>query len=175
MALIESKKNVFSTLYNMFDLEFKNGAASGQTAVEMTREKQKEILDLTFLGKMIKKMAILEGQLKEFLEKIKDALKASPGGRELEDEGKILAAELREILAELRQGNEARESGKIEKAALEMEMKLEEEKKRNEAKARRMEQLKQMCRINLERSEKIRDILDMLTGVSEIIKFLGLG
>jgi len=169
-ALTESKKNVFSTLYNMFDIEFKNGAVSGQTAAEMTREKQKEILDLTFLGKIIKKMAIIDGQMKDFLGKVKDALKADPRGRELEDEGKILAGEIKDILSELREGNEARESGKIEKAAREMEKKLEEEKKRNKAKTEKIAKLKQLCRKNLERSEKIRYMLEKQAQVSEKIK-----
>ena len=169
-ALTESKKNVFSTLYNMFDIEFKNGAVSGQTAAEMTRERQKEILDLTFLGKIIKKMAIIDGQMKDFLGKVKDALKADPRGRELEDEGKILAGEIKGILSELREGNEARESGKIEKAAREMEKKLEEEKKRNKAKTEKIAKLKQLCRKNLERSEKIRYMLERQAQVSEKIK-----
>ena len=169
-ALTESKKNVFSTLYNMFDIEFKNGAVSGQTAAEMTREKQKEILDLTFLGKIIKKMAIIDGQMKDFLGKVKDALKTDPRGRELEDEGKILAGEIKGILSELREGNEARESGKIEKAAREMEKKLEEEKKRNKAKTEKIAKLKQLCRKNLERSEKIRYMLERQAQVSEKIK-----
>ena len=169
-ALTESKKNVFSTLYNMFDIEFKNGAVSGQTAAEMTRERQKEILDLTFLGKIIKKMAIIDGQMKDFLGKVKDALKADPRGRELEDEGKILAGEIKDILSELREGNEARESGKIEKAAREMEKKLEEEKKRNKAKTEKIAKLKQLCRKNLERSEKIRYMLERQAQVSEKIK-----
>jgi len=169
-ALTESKKNVFSTLYNMFDIEFKNGAVSGQTAAEMTRERQKEILDLTFLGKIIKKMAIIDGQMKDFLGKVKDALKADPRGRELEDEGKILAGEIKDILSELREGNEARESGKIEKAAREMEKKLEEEKKRNKAKTEKIAKLKQLCRKNLERSEKIRYMLEKQAQVSEKIK-----
>jgi len=169
-ALTESKKNVFSTLYNMFDIEFKNGAVSGQTTAEMTREKQKEILDLTFLGKIIKKMAIIDGQMKDFLGKVKDALKTDPRGRELEDEGKILAGEIKGILSELREGNEARESGKIEKAAREMEKKLEEEKKRNKAKTEKIAKLKQLCRKNLERSEKIRYMLERQAQVSEKIK-----
>jgi len=169
-ALTESKKNVFSTLYNMFDIEFKNGAVSGQTAAEMTRERQKEILDLTFLGKIIKKMAIIDGQMKDFLGKVKDALKTDPRGRELEDEGKILAGEIKGILSELREGNEARESGKIEKAAREMEKKLEEEKKRNKAKTEKIAKLKQLCRKNLERSEKIRYMLERQAQVSEKIK-----
>jgi chromosome segregation protein len=115
-------------------------------------------------------MAILEGQLKDFLGKVKDAFKGNPSGRELEDEGNVLAAEIKDILAELKEGNEARESGKIEKAAREMQKKLEDEKKRNKAKAEKMAQLKELCRINLERSERIRDMLERKTEVSEKIK-----
>ena len=74
------------------------------------------------------------------------------------------------ILKELREGNQARESGKLEKAAGEIKKKLEEERRKSQAKAKRITELKELCRVNMERAEKTRSILERQRGISEGIK-----
>jgi len=170
ITLISSKKNVFSTLYNMFELEFKNTKAPYETAAEMARERQKEVLDLSFMGKIIKRFTVLEVQFRDFAGRIKKALTGNSGLRQLEDEANILAQEIKDILEELREGNEARGSVKAEKASREILEKFEEEKRRNQARSEKMEQLKRLCSLNLERSEKIIGILHGLKLASEKIQ-----
>jgi len=170
IVLIESKKNVFSTLMGMFDMELSNGTASGKSALEAARDDQKEIMDLSFLGKIIKKVEIIEGQFADLMGKVNDALKGQGLQKELEDEGKLLSAELKKILKELKEGNQARESGKLKKAAGKMKMKLEEEKKRVEARVKKVAELKRLCSENLERSERFREILYRQEKISQVLK-----
>ncbi len=170
ITLVNSKKNVFSTLYNMFELEFKSGDAPYETAAEMARERQKEILDLSFMGKMVKRFAVLEVQFRDFVGRIKKALIGNSRLRQLEDEANILAQEIKDILEELREGNEARGSVKAEKASREILEKFEEEKRRKRARAEKMEELKRLCSLNLDRSEKIIGMLHGLKLASEKIQ-----
>ncbi len=170
ITLVNSKKNVFSTLYNMFELEFKNGKAPYETAAQMARARQKEVLDLSFMGKIIKRFAVLEVQFRDFVGRIKKALIGNSRLRQLEDEANILTQEIKGILEELREANEARESAKTEKASREILEKVEEEKRRNQARAEKMEELKRLCSLNLERSEKIIGMLHRLKLASEKIQ-----
>ncbi len=112
-ALIDSKKNVFSTLFNMFDLEFKNGSIPKDSAVDKALEKEKEIMDLSFLGKITKKMESIDKQFKIFLNKVKDAVGKNIIAKELENEGMVLSDEITKVLGEIREGNITRESSKI--------------------------------------------------------------
>jgi len=170
LALIESKKNVFSTLFNMFDLETAAGRAAGEGTDQLAGEKQKEMLDLSFLGRMIRQMEVVQGQLRSYMEKVKKALKSSSDLRQLEDEGNIIWEEMGSILEELRAGSEARESGRLEEASAGMNKRLQEERKRNEAKAAKIAALREMCRENLESSEKLREMLERKKNISEYIK-----
>lgn len=170
IALIDSKKNVFSTLYNMFDLEFKNGSTSGDSDADKALEKEKEIMDLSFLGKITKKMESIDKQFKNFLNKVKSAVGKNIIAKELENEGKVLSDEMSKVLAEIREGNIARESSKIKKLNAERKKKLEEEREKAESRMKKVEALKELCRANLSRSSEIHSILKEFESLSERIK-----
>ena len=159
MALVDSKKNVFSTLYNMFDLEFKNGITPKDASADREAEKQREIMDLSFLGKVIKKMESIDRQFKIFLDKVKDATGKSIIAKELEIEGKVLSDEIAAVIGEIKEGNIARESSKVMKLDAARKKKLEEEKKKFELRMDKIQSLKELCRANLERASSISKIL----------------
>lgn len=169
-ALIDSKKNVFSTLYNMFDLELKNGSTPGGWTADKALEKEKEIMDLSFLGKITKKMESIDKQFKIFLNKVKDALGKNIIAKELENEGRVLSDEMAKVLAEIREGNIARESSKIKKLDAERKKKLEEERKKSESRMKKVEALKELCRANLSRASEIYGVLKEFESLSEKIK-----
>lgn len=158
MALIDSKKNVFSTLYNMFDLEFKNGTTPEDASADREAEKQKEIMDLSFLGKVIKKMESVDRQFKIFLDRVKDAIGKSIIAKELEIEGKVLSDEIAAVLGEIKEGNIARKSSRVIKLDAARKKKLEEEKKRFELRMDKIQSLKELCRTNLERTSSISKV-----------------
>lgn len=159
MALIDSKKNVFSTLYNMFDLEFKNGTTPKDSSADMEAEKQKEIMDLSFLGKVIKKMESIDRQFKIFLDKVKDTAGKSITAKELENEGKVLSDEIAAVLGEIKEGNIARGSSRVMKLDAIRKKKLEEEKKKFELRMGKIQSLQELCRTNLERASRISKVL----------------
>jgi chromosome segregation protein len=169
-ALIDSKKNVFSTLYNMFDLEFKNGSVPKDSAIDKALEKEKEIMDLSFLGKITKKMESIDKQFKIFLNKVKDAVGKNIIAKELENEGGVLSEEITKVLDEVREGNIARESSKIKKLDAERKKKLEEERKNFESRMKKIESLKQLCRTNLSRASEAYRVLKEFESLSEKIK-----
>ncbi|MCJ7666600.1 MAG: AAA family ATPase, partial [Actinobacteria bacterium] len=169
-ALIDSKRNVFSTLYNMFDLESKNGSDPKDAAADMEIEKEKEIMDLTFLGKVIKKMQSIDRQFKIFLEKVKDAVKNNIVAKELENEAIVLSDEIAIVLGEIKEGNIARESSKVKKLDTERKTKLEGEMKKFESRMAKIESLKKLCGTNLERTSRICKIIEEYEELSEKIK-----
>ena len=169
-ALIDSKKNVFSTLYNMFDLEFKNGSAPGDSAIDKALEKEKEIMDLSFLGKITKKMESIDKQFRIFINKIKDAAGKNIVAKELENEGRVLSEEIAKVLAEIREGNVARESSKIKKLDAERKKKLEEEKKTFEARMKKVGFLKELCKTNFSRASGIYSVIKEFESLSKKIK-----
>lgn len=101
MALIESKKNVFSTLYNMFDLEAGNSEIPGEAASEIAEKKEKELMDLSFLGKITKKMEMIEAQFKAYIDRVNKAVKGSSMSKDIENEGDIISGELGSILKDI--------------------------------------------------------------------------
>jgi len=169
-ALIESKKNVFSTLYNMFDLEISNEDVPRQAAEEIAEKKVKEILGLSFLGKITKKIEMIDVQFRIFIEKVNNAVKGTSMSRDIENEGDIISKELGSILKEMHEGNTVRQSKRLKEAAAESKKLFEEEKKRSEIRLKRIKDLRELCRINLERAEGVINILERCAVVSEKIK-----
>jgi len=170
MALIESKKNVFSTLYNMFDLEAGNSDIPGEAASEIAEKKEKELMDLSFLGKITKKMEMIEAQFKAYIDRVNKAVKGSSISKDIENEGDIIYGELGNILKEMQEGNMLRRGEKSKKAARESKKRFEEEKKRSELRLKRIRDLKGLCRANLDRAEAAYNILKEYSLVSEKIK-----
>jgi chromosome segregation ATPase len=169
-ALIDSKKNVFSTLYNMFDLEIINGSKLKDSAAEEALEKEKEIMDLSFLGKITKKMEYVDIQFKVFLNKVKAAVGNNIIAKELENEGGALAAEISKVLTEVKEGNIARESSKIKKLDAERKKKLEEERKNFESRMEKVRALKELCRTNLSSASEMHRVLEKFESLSEKIR-----
>lgn len=170
MALIESKKNVFSTLHSMFDLELKNEKGPGQTAIEIAKRKEREVLDLSFLGKIIKRIEMVEAQFKAFAGRVNEVVKGNPIFKDIEDDGNIINEELCSILKEIQEGNEVRRSGRLKEAALESKKQIEEEKRRSQLRLKKIKDLKGLCRANLDRVERIYKVLKKYNLISEKIK-----
>jgi len=170
MALIESKKNVFSTLHNMFDLELENERGPGQTAIEIAKRKEREVLDLSFLGKIIKRIEMVETQFKAFAGRVNEVVKGNPISKDIENDGNIIDEELCSILKEIQEGNEVRRSGRLKEAARENKKQLEEEKRRSQLRLKKIKDIKGLCKANLDRAERIYKVLKKYNMISEKIK-----
>ncbi|MCD4668875.1 MAG: AAA family ATPase [Actinomycetia bacterium] len=170
MALIESKKNVFSTLYNMFDLELGSSESRGKAAGEIAENKEKEIMDLSFIGKITKKLEMIETQFKAYLNRVSEAVKGSSISKDIENEGDIIFGELTGILKEMQEGNIVRRGERSKEAARESKKLFEEEKKRSELRLKKIKDLKGLCRVSLDRAEGALNILKKHGPISEKIK-----
>jgi chromosome segregation ATPase len=163
-ALIGSKKNVFGTLYNMFDLQFKGSIENTKVPRDLSGV-DKEYAGMSFLEKISKGLKKIDGLLMELLKNVKKKLKDEDTTRFIENETGPISEEI----------------GKLQKiidTVMQYEVK-EGKKESQEADAvkvdvkKRMEwagSIRDFCNTNRERSKKIHLLLNGLLFVSENIK-----
>jgi len=165
IALIESKKNVFSTLYNMFDLKFTSGM-SGTNELKVSLEKDKNGIDISFLKKISNGLKRIDDLLLKFLENLKKTVKDKNTARYVENEGNLIIEEIRKlykIIGTSQRGKDAISKKESQKGN---EKQVDNFKKRLD----RIRIIKNICMTNLRRSKKIHSILSGYLSVSEDIK-----
>lgn len=165
IALIESKKNVFSTLYNMFDLKFTSGM-SGTNELKVSLEKDKNGIDISYLQKISNGLKRIDDLLLKFLENLKKTVKDKNTIDYVENEGNLIIEEIKKlhkIIETSQRGKDAISKKEPQKGN---EKQVDNFKKRLD----RIRIIKNICMTNLERSRKIYLILNGYLSVSEDIK-----
>lgn len=165
IALIESKKNVFSTLYNMFDLKFTSGM-SGTNEPRVSLEKDKNDIDISYLQKISNGLKRIDDLLLKFLENLKKTVKDKNTVDYVENEGNLIIEEIKKlhkIIETSQLGKDAISKKEPQKGN---EKQVDNFKKRLD----RIRIIKNICMTNLERSRKIHSILNGYLSVSEDIK-----
>lgn len=165
IALIESKKNVFSTLYNMFDLKFTSGM-SNKNELKVSLEKDKNGIDISYLQKISNGLKRIDDLLLKFLENLKKTVKDKNTVDYVENEGNLIIEEIKKlhkIIETSQRGKDAISKKEPQKGN---EKQVDNFKKRLD----RIRIIKNICMTNLERSRKIHSILNSYLSVSEDIK-----
>lgn len=165
IALIESKKNVFSTLYNMFDLKFTSGM-SNKNELKVSLEKDKNGIDISYLQKISNGLKRIDDLLLKFLENLKKTVKDKNTVDYVENEGNLIIEEIKKlhkIIETSQRGKDAISKKEPQKGN---EKQVDNFKKRLD----RIRIIKNICMTNLERSRKIHSILNGYLSVSEDIK-----
>ncbi|MBU4483598.1 MAG: AAA family ATPase [Actinobacteria bacterium] len=165
IALIESKKNVFSTLYNIFDLKFTSGM-SGTNELKVSLEKDKNGIDISYMQKISNGLKRIDDLLLKFLENLKKTVKDKNTVDYVENEGNLIIEEIKKlhkIIETSHQGKDAISKKEPQKGN---EKQVDNFKKRLD----RIRIIKNICMTNLERSRKIHSILNGYLSVSEDIK-----
>ncbi|HJX01994.1 MAG TPA: AAA family ATPase, partial [Candidatus Humimicrobiaceae bacterium] len=163
-ALIESKKNVFGTLYNMFDLQFKGGIENTNVPRDLSGARE-EYGGMSFLEKISKGLKRIDGLLMELLKNVKKKLKDEDSAYYIEKEVKPISEEigkLQKIIDSVMQ-HEVKE-GKTESKEADT-VKINVQKRIEWAGS-----IRDFCNTNRERSKKIHLILNGLKMVSENIR-----
>jgi chromosome segregation protein len=165
IALIESKKNVFRTLYNMFDLKFTSGM-SGTNELKVSLEKDKNGIDISYLQKISNGLKRIDDLLLKFIENLKKTVKDKNTVDYVENEGNLIIEEIKKlhkIIETSQRGKDAISKKEPQKGN---EKQVDNFKKRLD----RIRIIKNICMTNLERSRKIHSILNVYLSVSEDIK-----
>ena len=165
-ALIESKKNVFSTLYNMFDLEL-TGIKNSADSIKMQLEEDRDNAELSYYEGISKGLKKIDGLIVNFLSKLKEKVKDKNIAAYIEDEGKLIIEELKSLYKTTEKGRKDKNTGS----------RIEETNKSSAKRINGFEErmscikaVKDFCRNNLDRSEKIYLILNDHISASESIK-----
>lgn len=165
IALIESKKNVFSTLYNMFDLKFTSGM-SGTNELKVSLEKDKNGIDISYLQKISNGLKRIDDLLLKFLENLKKTVKDKNTVDYVENEGNLIIEEIKKLYKIIETSQRGKDAISKKEPQKGNEKQVDNFKKRLD----RIRIIKNICMTNLERSRKIHSILNDYLSVSEDIK-----
>ncbi|MFZ3085737.1 MAG: AAA family ATPase [Candidatus Hydromicrobium sp.] len=165
IALIESKKNVFSTLYNMFDLKFTSGM-SGTNELKVSLEKDKNGIDISYLQKISNGLKRIDDLLLKFLENLKKTVKDKNTIDYVENEGNLIIEEIKKLHKIIETSQRGKDAVSKKEPQKGNEKQVDNFKKRLD----RIRIIKNICMTNLERSRKIYLILNGYLSVSEDIK-----
>ena len=165
-ALIKSKKNVFSTLYNMFDLEFE-GIVKGADSLKGRLNQKADSAETSYYENILKGLSKIERLIVKFLEKLKGKLKDKSLSDYVENEGRLIMEQLKSLYETAGEGLKD-----ITPGCRGEELKKKSAKKINDLEKRLglIKAIKEICMINLKRSQKIFLIVNDYISASEKIK-----
>jgi chromosome segregation protein len=165
-ALIESKKNVFGTLYNMFDLELAGFKSSTKSMGESTGQ-ESDNAGAAYYEEISKGLKKVDGLILNFMTKLKEKIKDEKISDYIENEGRLIQEELKSLNKKAEKGLRDRISGNHSE-----ELNKKSGKKVAGFKERldRVKAVKEICMINLKRSQKISLILNKYISASGKIK-----
>ncbi len=168
IALVKSKKNVFSTLYSMFEMELENGVLPHKTVKKIVPGKQDgAYVDLSFLEKVKKRLEKLENRMRDFLESIRVQLKVEHDAETVIGEGNRIIEGLGSIIEDIKAAGSFPKSKKSERSP-DREKKVQDMS--IDKKIRKIQDIKEVCRVNLERADRMLAVLESFGTSSEIIK-----
>jgi chromosome segregation ATPase len=165
-ALIESKKNLFGTLYNMFDLELAGFKSSTKSMGEGTSQ-ESDNAGAAYYEEISKGLKKVDGLILNFMTKLKEKIKDEKISDYIENEGRLIQEELKSLNKKVEKGLRDRISGDHSE-----ELNKKRGKKVAGFKERldRVKAVKEICMINLKRSERISLILNKYISASGKIK-----
>jgi chromosome segregation ATPase len=165
-ALIESKKNLFGTLYNMFDLELAGFKSSTKSMGEGTSQ-ESDNAGAAYYEEISKGLKKVDGLILNFITKLKEKIKDEKISDYIENEGRLIQEELKSLNKKVEKGLRDRISGNHGE-----ELNKKSGKKVAGFKERldRVKAVKEICMINLKRSERISLILNKYISASGKIK-----
>jgi chromosome segregation ATPase len=165
-ALIESKKNLFGTLYNMFDLELAGFKSSTKSMGEGTSQ-ESDNAGAAYYEEISKGLKKVDGLILNFMTKLKEKIKDEKISDYIENEGRLIQEELKSLNKKVEKGLRDRISGNHSE-----ELNKKSGKKVAGFKERldRVKAVKEICMINLKRSERISLILNKYISASGKIK-----
>jgi len=165
-ALIESKKNLFGTLYNMFDLELAGFKSSTKSMGEGTSQ-ESDNAGAAYYEEISKGLKKVDGLILNFMTKLKEKIKDEKISDYIENEGRLIQEELKSLNKKVDKGLRDRISGNHSE-----ELNKKSGKKVAGFKERldRVKAVKEICMINLKRSERISLILNKYISASGKIK-----
>jgi chromosome segregation ATPase len=165
-ALIESKKNLFGTLYNMFDLELAGFKSSTKSMGEGTSQ-ESDNAGAAYYEEISKGLKKVDGLILNFMTKLKEKIKDEKISDYIENEGRLIQEELKSLDKKVEKGLRDRISGNHGE-----ELNKKSGKKVAGFKERldRVKAVKEICMINLKRSERISLILNKYISASGKIK-----
>ncbi len=165
-ALVESKKNVFSTLYNMFDLELA-GFINSTGGMKGQLDQKADSAEFLYYENVLRGLEKIDRMVVNFLAKLKEKVKDKNISGYIEDDGKLIIEELKSLYKTAEKFIKGKNSSGREK-----ESNKRSGKKINDSEERLglIKSIKEICMINLKRSEKIYLILNDCISASEKIK-----
>ncbi len=165
-ALIESKKNLFGTLYNMFDLELA-GFKSSTKSMEEGTSQESDNAGVAYYKEISKGLKKVDGLILNFMTKLKEKIKDEKISDYIENESRLIQEELKSLNKKAEKGLRDRISGNHSE-----ELNKKSGKKVAGFKERldRVKAVKEICMINLKRSQKISLILNKYISASGKIK-----
>lgn len=165
-ALIESKKNLFGTLYNMFDLELA-GFKSSTKSMEEGTSQESDNAGAAYYEEISKGLKKVDGLILNFMTKLKEKIKDEKISDYIENESRLIQEELKSLNKKAEKGLRDRISGNHSE-----ELNKKSGKKVAGFKERldRVKAVKEICMINLKRSQKISLILNKYISASGKIK-----
>jgi chromosome segregation ATPase len=167
-ALVKSKKNVFSTLYSMFEMELGNGVLPNNTIKNsIPGKKGGAYVDLSFLKKVIDRLEKLENKMRSFLESIGGQLKGKHDAETVIGEGNRIIESLGKIIGDIKAVDSIQES---KKSRVNIEEKKAVPDPGLNNKIKKIQEIKEVCKINLERADRMSAVLESFKKGSEIIK-----
>ncbi|MBA7469261.1 Chromosome partition protein Smc [subsurface metagenome] len=164
-ALIESKKSVFSTLYNMLDLKFTSSMENIKEP-QVPLEKGRNGIDISSLQRISNGLKRIDGLLLKFLENLKKTLKDKNTIDYVETGGNLIIEEIKKLYKIIETSKRGKDAVSKKESQKGNEKKIDNFKKRLD----RIRIIKNICMTNLERSRKIHSITGGYLSVSEDIK-----
>jgi chromosome segregation ATPase len=165
-ALIESKKNVFGTLYNMFDLEYGGLERSTKSIEDRAGQKKDDILD-DYYKEILKGLKKVDLLISDFVKRLKEKIKDNKILDYIEDQGRSIQEELssinREVEKKLKDRNlqgTGKDQGKKDKESITGFRK----------RLQRINEVREICMTNLKRTQKLSLLLGKYMAASEKIK-----
>lgn len=166
ISLAESKRNVFATLYNMFELELGSIESAGSLRSPLKQYDNK--IKQSFLENILNKLNKLDKLFLKFLEKLKGKIKDDVDGSFIENEGKIIEEELKGLFKMIERQQNEKKNGQEDGP--------HENKSNGEGTGNlrqrldKVEAIKEVCSINLKRSKKIYLLLNDYKSIWRDIK-----
>jgi len=170
IALIESKKSVFSTLYNMLDLKFNSSMENIKEPQvqepQFLLEKGRNGVDTSSLQRISNGLEGINSLLLKFLENLKKKLKDKNIVCYVENEGNLIIEEIKKLYKIIETSRSGKDAVSKKESQEGNEKKIDNFKKRLD----RIRIIKNICTTNLERSRKIHSVAGGCLSVSEGIK-----
>ncbi len=165
IALIGGKKSVFKTLWNMFDMELHRYIRSKKAAGNLTEVSRGESI-IPSIKKVLEGLNGVINLLQKFMDNLKDRIKDNDTAIYIKNEIKLILVEIKKVYGIIKDEVKNKDKEIEGKSGLEGKGNT----KNIDEEIDRIKSLKNICNINLERSDKIYLILKEYLLVSESIK-----